>query len=121
SLFARDVVSRVRELVELPEPLPFAGVKVEKVRVARYRATFDMASLIESARNELADDHPEQYKIFLLASMAGLRRNEIDKLPWSAFRFDEGLIRIEATQFFRPKSQDSEGDVHVDSELLEIF
>jgi hypothetical protein len=53
--------------------------------------------------------------------MAGLRRNEIDKLPWSAFRWDEGVIRIEATQFFRPKTSDSEGDVLVDSELLEIF
>ena len=53
--------------------------------------------------------------------MAGLRRNEIDKLPWSAFRWDEGVIRIEATQFFRPKTSDSEGDVLVDPELLEIF
>ena len=53
--------------------------------------------------------------------MAGLRRNEIDKLPWSAFRWDEGIIRIEATQFFRPKTSDSEGDVLVDPELLEIF
>ena len=52
--------------------------------------------------------------------MVGLRRNGIDKLLWSAFRFDEGLIRIEATQFFRPKSH-SEGDVLVDAELIEIF
>ena len=53
--------------------------------------------------------------------MAGLRRNEIDKLSWTAFRWDEGIIRIEATQFFRPKTSDSEGDVLVDPELLEIF
>ena len=53
--------------------------------------------------------------------MAGLRRNEIDKLPWAAFRWDEGLIRIEATEFFRTKSHESAGDVVVDSELLEIF
>lgn len=46
--------------------------------------------------------------------MAGLCRNEIDKLLWSAFHFDEGLIRIEATQFFRPKSHSSEGEVLVD-------
>ena len=32
-----------------------------------------------------------------------------------------GIIRIEATQSFRPKSNDSEGDVLVDPELLEIF
>jgi integrase len=121
SLFGAGVIARVRDIVEIPEPAPFAGVKVEKVRVPRYRATFDMATLLESARAELAVDHPEQYKIFLLGAMAGLRRNEIDKLPWSAFRWDEGVIRIEATQFFRPKTSDSEGDVLVDPELLEIF
>jgi hypothetical protein len=53
--------------------------------------------------------------------MAGLRRNEIDKLPWTAFRWNEGVIRIQATKFFRPKSRESEGDVLVDPELLEIF
>jgi integrase len=99
----------------------FAAIKVEAMLVARYRATFDFAALIESARSELAQREPEQFKIFLLAAMAGLRRNEIDKLPWSAFRFDEGLIRIEATEHFRAKSHSSEGDVLVDSELLEIF
>jgi site-specific recombinase XerD len=121
SLFSRETVARVRDIVELPEPLPFVGVKVEYVRVPRYRSTFDMASLLESAREELATEHPEQWKIFLLGAMAGLRRNEIDKLPWTAFRWNEGVIRIEATRFFRPKSHDSEGDVLVDPELMEIF
>ena len=86
-----------------------------------YRSTFDMATLLESAREELAPTKPEQFKIFLLASMVGLRRNEIGKLPWSAFCWNEGLIRIEATEFFRPKSHESAGDVVVDSKLLEIF
>ena len=121
SLFSAETVARVSEIVEMPELLPFAGVKVERVRVARYRSSFDMAALLQSARQELATAKPEQFKIFLLAAMAGLRRNEIDKLLWSAFRFDEGLIRVEATQFFRPKSYSSEGDVLVDAELIEIF
>jgi hypothetical protein len=60
--------------------------------------TFDIATLLESARQELAPAKPEQFKIFLLAAMAGLRRNEIDKLPWTAFRWDEGVIRIQATE-----------------------
>jgi hypothetical protein len=121
ALFAPEVVERVRGFVEIPEPVPFRGVKVEKVRVPRYRSTFDMVRLLEDARTELGPIKPEQYKIFLLAATAGLRRNEIDKLPWTAFRWDEGIIRIEATRFFRPKSDDSEGDVLVDPELLEIF
>jgi integrase len=121
SLFSRETVACVRDIMELPDPLPFAGVKVEYVRVPRYRSSFDMAALLESAREELATSEPEQYKIFLLGAMTGLRRNEIDKLPWTAFRWNEGVIRVEATRFFRPKSRDSEGDVLVDPELMEIF
>ena len=43
----------------MPELLPFAGVKVERVRVARYRSSFDMAALLQSARQELATAKPE--------------------------------------------------------------
>jgi integrase len=115
------MVARVRDLVELPEPLPFAGVKVETVHVPRYRSTFDIVALLESAREELATFRAEEYKILLLGALAGLRRNEIDVLPWSAFRWNEGVIRIETTEFYRPKSHNSEGDVRVDPELMELF
>jgi hypothetical protein len=122
ALFSTEMVARrVRDLVELPKPMPFSGIKVETVRVPRYRSSFDLAELLESAREELAFQHPEQYKIFLLGALAGLRRNEIDVLPWTAFRWSEGVIRIETTKFYRPKSHNSEGDVLVDPELMEFF
>jgi integrase len=121
ALFSPETVARVRDLVELPEPMPISGIKVETVRVPRYRSTFDLAELLESAREELAFRHAEQYKIFLLGALAGLRRNEIDVLPWTAFRWNEGVIRIETTEFYRPKSHNSEGDVIVDPELMEVF
>ena len=35
--------------------------------------------------------------------------------------FARGVIRIEATEFFQPKSEDSAGDVEVDAEVLEIL
>jgi hypothetical protein len=62
ALFGPATLASVRDIVEIPEPAPFAGVKAEKVRVARYRSTFDMAALLESAREELAPFRPEQYK-----------------------------------------------------------
>jgi integrase len=121
ALFGNETVARVRNIVELPEPVPFSGIKVETARVPRYRSTVNLAELLESAREELASQYPEQYKIFLLGALAGLRRSEIDSLPWSAFRFDEGVIRVETTEHYRPKSHNSEGDVRVDPELLEVF
>ena len=71
SLFGAEVVSRVRDLVELPDPVPFAGVKVQRVHVTHYRSGFNVETLLESAREELAIAQPEQWKIFLLGAMAG--------------------------------------------------
>ena len=45
--FDANSLNRIKVLVELPETLPFAGVKVERVRVPRYRSTFDIATLLE--------------------------------------------------------------------------
>jgi len=75
----------------------------------RYKSSFDISKLIGQARSELATEEPEQFKIFVLATMAGLRRKEIDTLEWSAFRWDKNAIRIEATEWFHPKSEDSIG------------
>ena len=120
SLFAAKAISHL-ERVKLPSPLPFDGIQFEKRQSMRYRSSFDVFTLIEKARAELVVGQPEQFKIFLLAVMAGLRRNEIDKLEWSAFRWKDGVIRIEATKWFHPKSEHSLGDVEVDGELMDLF
>jgi len=59
--------------------------------------------------------------IFLLAVTSGLRRKEIDLLEWPSFRFKDNVIRIEPTQFFHPKSQDSIAEIQIDSEIMAIF
>lgn len=116
SLFAPAVLKFIQ--LKVPDALPFAGVGFEPRQSMRYRSGFDIEEVICAARGELPAD---QMKAFLLAIMAGLRRNEIDKLEWAAFRWNEGVIRIEATRFFQPKSEDSTGDVEVDPELMEVF
>ena len=75
---------------ELPNPLPFEGVDFEPRQTMRYHSSIDPLALILVARQELGEgegDKLEQYKVFLLSLCAGLRRNEIDKLEWSAFDF----------------------------------
>jgi hypothetical protein len=105
----------------LPDPLPFAGVEFEPRQSLKYRATFDVQPLITKAKAELAHQYPEAFKAFLLAVMVGLRRKEIDLLEWSSFLWNDGLVRIQATEHFDAKTEDSLGDVVVDSELLELF
>jgi integrase len=120
ALFGKKIVPALKNVV-LPDPLPFAGVRVAQIRPSRYRATFDAVGLVIAAREELAGSKPEQYKIFLLGLMAGLRRNEIDKLPWSAFDFASSEIHIENTPFFRAKTDDSNRPIPIDSELAKLF
>lgn len=120
SLFAPSVTKHL-ERVTLPIPQPFDGVEFYRRTSMRYHSSFDVFQLIEGANKELASSEPEQFKIFLLAVMAGLRRREIDTLEWSAFRWDNGIIRIEPTKWFHPKSEDSIGDVEIDPELVEVF
>jgi integrase len=120
SLFSTKVTKHL-ESVKLPSPLPFDGISLEPRQSTRYRSSFDVSGLIQKARVELSIQEPEQFKIFLLATMAGLRRNEIDKLEWPAFHWKEGLVRIEATRWFHPKSEDSIGDIELDPELVELF
>lgn len=114
SLFAPAIL----KFVKLESGPPFEGVKFEPRQNMRYQSNFDVEALITAAQMELPQ---EQFKVFLLAALSGLRRNEIDKLQWSAFHWRQDLISIRATSVFAPKSEDSTGDVEVDQEVMELF
>jgi hypothetical protein len=116
SLFAPRLLAHVT--MQKPDKLPFDGVAFYKREIMRYHSNVDIQGLISDAVRELPQ---EQLKIFLLATMAGLRRGEIDKLPWEAFRWKERVIRIETTEHSTPKTADSAGDVPIDKELVALF
>lgn len=116
SLFASNLLTHVA--IHKPDKLPFDGVAFYKRESMRYRSSVDIENLISHAMRELPQ---EQLKIFLLATMAGLRRDEIDKLQWQAFHWRDGAIRIETTEHLTPKTSDSAGDVPIDRELAALF
>jgi hypothetical protein len=63
------------------------------------------------------EDHGKAQRAVSSGRLDWLRlRNSPRQRQWN-----EGVIRIETTEFYRPKSHNSEGDVRVDPELLEIF
>jgi integrase len=95
--------------------------KNKRGRIQTYRSNFNVLDLIKLANKELRPSDPPVSMIFLLGVAAGLRRKEIDLLEWSAFRFKENAIRVEPTQFFHPKSQDSIAEIQVDPEVMSIF
>jgi len=117
SLFASELLRHVA--MHKPEKLPFDGVAFYKRESMRYHSKVDIEALISDAVRELREQ--EQLKIFLLATMVGLRRAEIDNLQWEAFRWKQGVIRIETTEHSTPKTSDSAGDVPIDKELAALF
>ena len=119
ALFSPKIIEHLG--LELPNPLPFAGVQYEPKANTKYRSTFDIHRLVEAARSELAQADVEAYKVFLLAVFAGLRKREIDLLEWPAFGWDRGVISIVPTEHFRAKSEDSYNDIAIDYELVEVF
>lgn len=119
-LFAKKILAHLSDLA-LPAPLPFEGVGFFKRESMRYVSRIDAGELVRAARDELAAREPEQWKIFLLAIGAGLRRKEIDSLLWRQVDFERGVIVIEATEYFRPKSAESAGEVEIDAELVAML
>lgn len=119
SLFSAKILEHVE--VEMPSPLPFTGAAFEPRQSCKYRSSFSITDLIQAARDELASSDVEAFKVFLLGAFVGLRRKEIDLLEWSSFRWDEGVVRIEPTENFQAKSEDSYADVAIDAELVELF
>jgi integrase len=118
SLFSEKARKYAGAELILPDPLPFAGVELPKKGNTTYQSKIDAGELIAKARQELTG---EPFKIFTLGLLCGLRKREIDLLIWDQVDFTKGLIRIERTEYFQPKSEDSAGEVDLDPETLALL
>jgi integrase len=107
--------------VVLPSPLPFAGVAFESRANTRYHSNIDPGKLIRAAQKELADADESVFLAFLLGLSAGLRRLEIDRLEWSAFHWNNNVIKIRRTKYFEPKTETSIREVLIDPEVMSVF
>jgi integrase len=121
ALFTKKVLENVR--LEGIDRLPFDGISTSERVPMRYKSQIgNFETLIAGACRELnTEESLDCFKVFLLASLAGLRRSEIDLLEWSAFDFDRGILSIEATKYFQGKNESSLGDIPLDPELSTLF
>jgi integrase len=119
SLFSPKVTRNLG--IKLPSPLPFDGVDLGKRPRTRYQSKVNAALLATQAHAELKEAHPEQFKIFLLAFGAGLRRSEIDRLTWKHFNWQRGTISIEATEYGLTKTEGSAEEIDIGTDLLAYF
>lgn len=108
--------------LELPECLPFDGIEFEKVRGNhRYRSQINAGELIRDAFEELREEQPEQFQIFLLAIGAGLRRREIDCLTWKQLDYERNVLLVETNEYGIVKTASSEEEVDVDPIVMGIL
>jgi integrase len=121
ALFAKKHLPYLSEKLSLPSPLPFDTVTMEKQPSMRYHSKIDAEAILKRASEELASNHLECFKILLLSLLGGLRKSEIDTLFWSAFDFIKGRILVEPNEYNQLKSEDSAGEVELDSELIDLF
>jgi hypothetical protein len=119
SLFAPRYIEHLQFAGNFRNPL--AAIKLEPRQSMRHQTTFDLESLVQKALAQLMADDPEALKTLLLGAMAGLRRKEIDLLPWTAFNWAKQTLRISVTEHFAAKSQDSIGEIDLDPELVALF
>lgn len=120
TLFGKRAEEELSTRIRFPNPIPFRSIrpKTKGLSSFRYRSRIDPIALLQAAREELREQWPERYKIFLMALGAGLRRMEIDRLLWSSVLEKESVLRIEEHKFFSAKSVFSEADVAVEKELI---
>ena len=118
SLFSAKCRKYAGDELTLPAPLPFEGVELPKKGNTAYKSRINAAQLIESARRELTG---EPLKVFTLGLLCGLRKREIDLLTWGQVDFEKGVVRIERTEYFQPKSEDSSGEVDLDPETVALL
>jgi integrase len=117
SLFSKDLLKRVRG-VQLPTTLPFEGVELFESGNTKYVSKVDAPALIAAARSELKTKEPEVYKTFLLGLFAGMRRTEIDLAEWGMVDWQNGVIKLEETNWLQLKTRDSAGEIAIDPELV---
>jgi integrase len=117
ALFSTQWLSRLQ--IRLPDPLPFADVRLDWTRPARYRSMIDPGLLFQEARQELAPTDADAYLAFLLALGAGLRKSEMDGLEWKHVNFTKGASTIEPTESRGLKTEESAAEVEIDPVLAE--
>jgi integrase len=120
SLFAPRIVKFLKAL-RLPDPLPFSGVEMFPRESMRYVSKIDAGEILRKARGELAEQAPAQFLVILLGIAAGLRRGEIDRLPWNHIDFRKRQIFVEDTEAGAVKSSDSRGAVDIDEKTIELL
>jgi integrase len=119
ALFSTEIISVLP--LKVPEN-PFTGVKLRDPGPQRYRSTINIEWLLGCAERDLNNVEREQeYLALNLCLWGGLRRKEADLLEWNQIDFKEGQLSVCRTEYFEPKTEESQRTVDLPDEALNTF
>jgi len=104
--------------INLPNPLPFAGIAPLSEPSHRYKSKIDVTALVTDAKATLYETDKDAWIAFLLSIGAGLRREELDKLMLEQIDLEGRKIQIYTTEFFRPKAKNSEDHIDLSDSIV---
>jgi integrase len=107
-------------LSNLPEVLPFDGLKIERAKVKKFRVVVGWADLMAAAEQELATDR-EALKAFCLAAGGGLRKREMDALTWNNVNTKTNQLTVAVSEHYGLKSEDSEREIPLQPEVMSFL
>lgn len=99
-------------------PSPFEGLKWKQT-TRKFQPSVEAPHLLYWADKELEKQELEQYKALALCLFLGLRRREADCLTWAQIDFEAAKLKIETTDYFKPKSEHSEREIPIQKSLLD--
>lgn len=114
SLFAKPIL---RALGKPADFSPFRELEMLSTPSVRFMSKINFYTLIKKAKEELRAVDVEAYKAFLLASLAGLRKREIDGLEWRHVDLTDKKISLFESQFLSLKTPASRDTLSIDDEL----
>lgn len=122
SLFTEKCLTATQGLLVLPDPVPFSGIKLRRIRNP-YQSKINAPALLKEAGEDLEGDpnRRNQWLIFVLALLLGLRKREIDTLLWRSVDLKKKLLTIEATEHFQPKTEESAAVLDLAPQLASLL
>ena len=146
ALFGEKFRAEISGSVEVPSPIPFSDVQLERAPQKQFRSILkDLGGLpwlITAAKNELTPKLPkvdqkslrkskearelaaskhQQFKCLLLGLACGMRRGEIDMLHWNDLNFGDCSIAIRNTEHGSLKTDASEAIIGAPSQVMDAL
>ncbi len=90
-----------------------------KQNAKKFKPTVDAPTLLYYAVEELEKANPELFRAFVLCVFFGLRKGEADCMTWSQVDLANRIMKVEVTEHFQTKSENSEREIPIEESMVE--